>query len=94
MGTLRTGLLLAGLTALFLAAGFLLGGEGGGMMIALVVALAMNVFAYWNSDKLVLRMYGAREVDAGCPALRGPSRNPTKVSSPPYRGETELRSES
>jgi len=71
MSTLRTGLLLAGLTALFLAAGFLLGGEGG-MMIALVVALAMNVFAYWNSDKLVLRMYGAREVDAGsAPALYG-----------------------
>jgi len=71
MGTLRTGLLLAGLTALFLAAGYLLGGEAG-MVIALVVALGTNAFAYWNSDKIVLRMYGAREVDAGsAPALYG-----------------------
>lgn len=60
---MRTALLLAGLTALFMAAGFMIGGEGG-MMIALVVALGMNVFSYWNSDKIVLRMYGAREVDA------------------------------
>ena len=63
MSTTRTALLLAGMTGLFLAAGFLLGGEGG-MMIALVLAVAMNLFAYWNSDKVVLRMYGAREVDA------------------------------
>ena len=55
MSTLRTGILLAGLTALFLAAGYLLGGQGG-MVIALVIALAMNLFSYWNSDKLVLRM--------------------------------------
>lgn len=67
----RTALLLAALTALFLAAGLLLGGEGG-MVIALVIALGMNLFAYWNSDKMVLRMYGAREVDAGsAPALHG-----------------------
>jgi heat shock protein HtpX len=71
MSTLRTGILLAGLTALFLAAGYLLGGQGG-MVIALVIALAMNLFSYWNSDKLVLRMYGAREVDARtAPALHG-----------------------
>jgi heat shock protein HtpX len=57
----RTALLLAALTALFLAAGFLLGGEGG-MVIALVFAVATNAFAYWNADKVVLRMYGAREV--------------------------------
>ncbi|MFQ5466723.1 MAG: zinc metalloprotease HtpX [Kiloniellaceae bacterium] len=62
MSTLRTGVLLAGLTALFLAAGFAIGGEAG-MVIALVIALAMNAFAYWNADKLVLRMHGAREVD-------------------------------
>ncbi|MCW5700578.1 MAG: zinc metalloprotease HtpX [Rhodospirillales bacterium] len=62
MNMFRTGLLLAGLTGLFLAVGFLLGGEGG-MAIALVIALGMNVFSYWNSDKIVLRMYGAREVD-------------------------------
>jgi len=71
MSTFRTGLLLAGLTALFLAAGYLLGGETG-MVIALVIALAMNVFSYWNSDKLVLKMYGAREVDAQvAPSLYG-----------------------
>ena len=62
MSYARTALLLAALTALFLAIGFALGGEGG-MAIALVLALGMNLFAYWNSDKLVLRMYGAKEVD-------------------------------
>jgi heat shock protein HtpX len=50
------------LTGLFLAAGFLIGGQQG-MIIALVIACAMNLFAYWNADKLVLRMYGARQVD-------------------------------
>jgi heat shock protein HtpX len=64
MNSLRTGVLLAGLTGLFLAVGFMLGGEGG-LVIAFVLALAMNAFAYWNSDKLVLRMYGAREVGEG-----------------------------
>lgn len=63
MNMMRTGLLLAALTGLFLAVGFWLGGESG-MVIALLIALGMNVFAYWNSDKMVLRMYGAREVDA------------------------------
>jgi len=57
-------MLMAAMTALFLFVGFMLGGEMG-MILALVVALGMNVFAYWNSDKLVLRMYGARAVDAG-----------------------------
>jgi heat shock protein HtpX len=63
MNYARTALLLAGMTALFLGAGFLLGGQGG-IMIALLFAVGMNVFAYWNADKIVLRMYGAREVDA------------------------------
>jgi len=62
MSYAKTAILLAAMTALFLGAGYLLGGEGG-MLIALVIALAMNAFAYWNSDKMVLRMYGAREVD-------------------------------
>ncbi len=61
MNYMRTALLLAALTAFFLAIGYLLGGRGG-LMIALVVALGMNVFAYWNSDKMVLRMAGAHEV--------------------------------
>lgn len=62
MNTFRVGLLLAAMTGLFLAVGFLLGGEGG-MAMAFVFALGMNAFAYWNSDKMVLRMYGARQVD-------------------------------
>ena len=63
MGYVKTAILLAGMTALFLGAGFLLAGEGG-LIIGLMIALGMNVFAYWNSDKAVLRMHGAREVDA------------------------------
>jgi len=64
MNTLRTGILMAALTGLFLAVGALVGG-GPGMMIAFAMALAMNLFAYWNSDKVLLSMYGARQVDAG-----------------------------
>jgi len=63
MNFARTALLLAAMTGLFLAVGYLVGGQGG-MLIAFVIALGMNFFAYWNSDKLVLRMHGAREVDA------------------------------
>lgn len=62
-GYFRTAILLAGMTALFMGVGYLLGGTGG-MMIAFIVALGMNAFSYWNSDKVVLRMYNAREVDA------------------------------
>ena len=62
MNTLRTGLLMAALTGIFLLAGFLLGG-GPGMAIAFVLAAGTNAWAYWNSDKAVLRMYGAREVN-------------------------------
>ncbi|MGB0697551.1 MAG: zinc metalloprotease HtpX [Rhodospirillaceae bacterium] len=71
MTSMRLGLLLAGMTGLFLAIGFMLGGTGG-MLIAFVVALGMNVFSYWNSDKMVLRMHGARQVDArSAPELYG-----------------------
>jgi len=63
MNTLRTGILMAALTGLFLAVGALVGG-GTGMLIAFGMALAMNLFAYWNSDKVLLSMYGARQVDA------------------------------
>ncbi len=62
MNYMRTGLLLAGMTALFGVVGFMLGGQGG-MLIALVVAAGMNVFSYWNSDKLALRAHNAQEVD-------------------------------
>lgn len=63
MSFFRTMLLLAALTALFMAMGFFLGGQTG-MLIALGIAGAMNMFAYWNSDKMVLRMTGAQQVDA------------------------------
>jgi len=71
MSMLRTSMLLAGLTALFLAVGWFIGGQTG-MLIALVVAVGTNVFAYWNSDKMVLRMYGAQQVDGrSAPELYG-----------------------
>jgi heat shock protein HtpX len=63
MNYVRTAILLAGLTALFMGVGYLIGGPTGAM-IALIVAAAMNLFGYWNSDRMVLSMYGAQEVDA------------------------------
>jgi heat shock protein HtpX len=63
MNYFRTAMLLAGLTALFMGVGYLIGGQAGAL-IALMVAAAMNLFSYWNSDKLVLSMHGAQEVDA------------------------------
>jgi heat shock protein HtpX len=63
MAYARTALLLAALTGLFLAVGYVVGGQQG-MAIAFLVALAMNAFAYWNADRMVLAMYGARPVDA------------------------------
>ncbi len=62
MNYMRTSLLLAGMTGLFLAVGYLVGGQFG-MLLAFGVALAMNAFSYWNSDKMVLRMHGAQEVN-------------------------------
>lgn len=61
-GYFKTALLMAGMTALFMGIGALLGGTGGAA-VALAVAAAMNVFTWWNADKAVLRMHGAREVD-------------------------------
>lgn len=60
--SVRTGMLLAALTALFMGVGYLLGG-GAGMALAFVFAAGTNLFAYWNSDKMVLKMYKAQEVD-------------------------------
>jgi len=59
---LKTAVLMAAITALFMAIGSLLGGQQG-MVLALIVALGMNFFSYWFSDKLVLKMYNAHEVD-------------------------------
>jgi heat shock protein HtpX len=63
MNMMKTGMLMAAMTALLGFCGYLIGGEGM-MLIALVVAGGMNLIAYWNSDKIVLRMHNAREVDA------------------------------
>ena len=59
---MKTAILMAAITALFMLIGRMLGGQAG-MMLALAVALAMNFVSYWFSDKVVLRMYNAREVD-------------------------------
>lgn len=61
MGTAKTFMLMAAMTAIFLAIGYLTAGMFG-LIIAFVVAAGMNLFAYWNADKIVLRMQGAREV--------------------------------
>jgi heat shock protein HtpX len=71
MNMMRTALLLAAMTALFLMVGYLIAGEGGAL-IAFVLALAMNGWAYWNSDRMVLRMHNARPVTrASAPELVG-----------------------
>jgi heat shock protein HtpX len=62
MNYVRTVILLAGLTALFMAVGFLIGGESGALM-ALLFAAGMNLFTYWNADRIVLSLHGAQEVD-------------------------------
>ncbi len=59
---MKTAILMAAITALFMAIGSVLGGRLG-LMLALVMALGMNFFSYWFSDKLVLKMYNAQEVD-------------------------------
>jgi heat shock protein HtpX len=62
MSYLRTAILLAGLTALFMGVGYLIGGPNGAL-IAFLFAAAMNFLAYWNADRMVLSMHGAQEVD-------------------------------
>jgi heat shock protein HtpX len=69
MNHLKTYTLLAAMTALFGGVGYLVGGAGG-MLIALAVAAAMNLFAYWNADKMVLRHFRAQEVDPRHPDPR------------------------
>ena len=59
---LRTFILLAALTALFLGAGYLIAGPAG-LLVALALAGVMNLVSYWNADRIVLSMYGAQEVD-------------------------------
>jgi heat shock protein HtpX len=71
MNYMKTGLLLAFLMAIFLAMGSLIGGQTG-LVVAFVLALGMNLFSLWKSDRIVLRMHGAQEVDeASAPAYYG-----------------------
>ncbi len=63
MNLMRTAMLLAAMTAIFMGVGYLIGG-GGGMAIAFVMAAGMNLCSYWNGDKMVLSMHHAHEVDA------------------------------
>src|SRR6478736_4687582 len=70
----KTGLLMAAIMALFGVAGAAIGG-GQGMLIALLFGLGTNLWAYWFSDAMVLRLYNAREVDATtAPQLHGAAR--------------------
>ena len=62
MNMMKTAMLLAAMTALFMGMGFLIGGSTG-MVIAFVIAAGMNLFSYWNADRMVLSMHHAREVD-------------------------------
>ncbi|HET9068306.1 MAG TPA: zinc metalloprotease HtpX [Amaricoccus sp.] len=69
MNYVRTMMLLAAMTALFMGVGYLIGGTGG-MLIAFLFAIGTNAFAYWNSDKMVLRMHNAEPVTrASAPEL-------------------------
>jgi heat shock protein HtpX len=63
MNQMKTFLLLAAMTGLFMAIGFIAGGTGG-MLVAFGIACVMNLFSYWNADKMLLRMHGATQVDA------------------------------
>ncbi|SEN48936.1 heat shock protein HtpX [Loktanella fryxellensis] len=64
MGYAKTAMLMAAMTALFLGVGYLIAGTGG-IAVAFAVAVAMNAFTWWNSDKMVLRMHGAQPVSPG-----------------------------
>ncbi|MBS1302245.1 zinc metalloprotease HtpX [Loktanella sp. SALINAS62] len=64
MSYFKTAMLMAAMTALFMGLGYLLGGVGGAV-IALIIAAAMNVYTWWNSDKMVLRMHNAQPLEPG-----------------------------
>ena len=79
MGTLKTFTLLAAMTALFTGVGYLIGGTTG-MAVAFVVVASLNFFSWWNADKIVLKMQGAREIDpkTASPMLRTFSKDVMK----------------
>jgi heat shock protein HtpX len=71
MNSFRTSMLLAAMTALFMALGLAVGGPRGAVL-ALVLAAAMNLFTFWNADRIVLSIHGAREVSRSqCPEFVG-----------------------
>src|SRR4051794_14070223 len=71
MNSFRTMMLLAAMTALFMALGYTLGGPGGAL-VAFGAAALMNLFTYWNADRIILSMHGAHEVrEHDCPVLTG-----------------------
>lgn len=83
MNFFRTMLLLAALTALFMVVGYAIG-RGPGMLIAFVIAAAMNLFTYWNSDRMVLAQQDAEEVDeAAAPELYGIVRQLSQAAGLP-----------
>jgi heat shock protein HtpX len=82
MNTMKTAVLMAGLTALLVAIGSFWG--RGGMMLFFLIGLGMNFFSYWFSDKIVLRMYGAREVtETEAPVLYGVTRQLVQKANMP-----------
>jgi heat shock protein HtpX len=83
MAFVRTSILLAALTGLFIAVGAIIGGQQG-MIVAFGFALVMNLFAYWNADRMVLAMYRARPVDeAAAPQLYATIRELTQRAGLP-----------
>ena len=77
---LKTAILIAGIIALFGVVGGAIGGQGG-MLLGLLFAGATNLFAYGNSDKLVLRLYDAQEVDEADRAGADISQDPQALAS-------------
>ena len=89
----KTAALLAALSALLLFIGQLLGGQTG-MTVALVTAIAMNFGSYWFTDKIVLRMYIAREVGPEPPSPDAPMAWPARRGrSRPRHGRLPFRRE-
>lgn len=83
MNTMKTAVLMAGLTALLVAVGGGLWGRGG-MMLFFMIAMVMNLGSYWFSDKIVLRMYNAKEVtEADSPVLYSVTRNLARKANMP-----------
>ena len=89
---MKTAILMAAITALFMLLGQMWGGRSG-MMLALLIALGLNFFSYWFSDKIVLRMYNAQEVsEADAPLLYGVTRDLAEKANMPMPRTTASQS--